>query len=191
MKRTLFIGGSLLAMLIAAAGHRARARSAAAAASADARGRSALAETVSGVEALDPRLGDRRHRRRAGSHLGRASRRRLARRPTRKGRRSSRGPSMCCFAAPQILEFDAAGKLRRELGSEDRHGLRLAADPSGIAVDAKGNVWVGSGLPTPLRRGRGRGRAGGGAAAPHARRRRRAAAARRGAARSARPTRRC
>src|SRR6185503_2068759 len=56
--------------------------------------------------------------------------------------------SMCCYAAPQILEFSAAGDLLASWEAKDGKGYDWPANPSGIAVDDKGNVWVGSGLPT-------------------------------------------
>ena len=66
--------------------------------------------------------------------------------------------SSCCFAAPQILEFDAAGTLLTSWDPKTGTGYDWPHDPAGIAVDDKGNVWVGSGLPTsslPAARGRG------------------------------------
>jgi DNA-binding beta-propeller fold protein YncE len=66
--------------------------------------------------------------------------------------------SSCCFAAPQILEFDAAGALLNSWEPKDMKGFDWPHDPSGIAVDKAGNVYVGSGTwPTSLAPARGRG----------------------------------
>ena len=78
--------------------------------------------------------------------------------------------SSCCFAAPQILEFDAAGALLANWDPKTGSGYDWPHDPAGIAVDDKGNVWVGSGLPTSsLPAGRGRGPAPAAGAPPAAR----------------------
>ena len=65
--------------------------------------------------------------------------------------------SMCCFAAPQILAFNAAGDLVANWEPKDMKGFDWPANPAGIAVDAKGNVWVAGGLPTPSLAPAGRG----------------------------------
>ena len=50
--------------------------------------------------------------------------------------------STCCFAAPQVLEFDAAGNLLSEWGGAGQ-GYDWPLVPQGIAVDSKGNVIIG------------------------------------------------
>ncbi len=62
--------------------------------------------------------------------------------------------SSCCFAAPQILEFDAAGTLLSNWEPKTGSGYDWPHDPSGIAVDDKGNVWVAGGLPAVVARPR-------------------------------------
>ncbi len=64
--------------------------------------------------------------------------------------------SECCFAAPQVMEFDAAGTLLNHWGGPGA-GYTWPQSPGGIAVDAKGNVWItAAGLPVaPAGRGRG------------------------------------
>ena len=65
----------------------------------------------------------------------------------------------CCVAAPFILEFDAAGKLLAHFGGPGQ-GYQWPQSPGGLAVDAKGNVWVtGAGVEPAPPGGRGRGRA--------------------------------
>src|SRR5215831_3767555 len=62
----------------------------------------------------------------------------------------------CCTAAPFVLEFDADGKLVSHFGGPGP-GYQWPQSPGGIAVDAKGNVWIAAaGLETaPVGRGRG------------------------------------
>src|SRR5262245_51689351 len=47
----------------------------------------------------------------------------------------------CCYAAPQVLEFDVSGKLLDSWGGPGQ-GYQWPQNPSGIAVDSKGNVWI-------------------------------------------------
>jgi DNA-binding beta-propeller fold protein YncE len=85
--------------------------------------------------------------------------------PNEKGPTLEPWASSCCFAAPQILEFDTAGNLITSWDVGANKGYEWPHDPSGIAVDKAGNVYVGSGLaPTALPAGRGRGPAPEGAA---------------------------
>ncbi|HXI29562.1 MAG TPA: hypothetical protein VNG89_14085, partial [Vicinamibacterales bacterium] len=87
--------------------------------------------------------------------------------------------SSCCFAAPQILAFDTTGNLVGTWDVAAAKGYEWPHDPSGIAVDKAGNVYVGSGLaPTALPAGRGRGPAPEGAVPGAARGRGDAAGAR-------------
>lgn len=76
--------------------------------------------------------------------------------------------SECCFGAPQILEFDAAGTLLNSWGGKGQ-GYDWPQNPAGITVDGKGNVWIAAGGLPPAPAGRGRGpapAAAPGAAAP-------------------------
>ena len=67
--------------------------------------------------------------------------------------------TVCCVAAPFILEFDAAGKLLAHFGGPGQ-GYQWPQSPGSLAVDAKGNVWgTGAGLEPAPAGGRGRGRA--------------------------------
>src|SRR6266536_1432095 len=62
----------------------------------------------------------------------------------------------CCTAAPSILEFDTDGKLLANFGGPGQ-GYQWPVSPGGIAVDAKGNVWVtAAGLDAAPAGGRGR-----------------------------------
>ncbi len=74
--------------------------------------------------------------------------------------------SVCCVAAPFILEFDGTGKRLAGFGGPGQ-GYQWPDVPGGIAVDASGNVWVtGGGYdPAPPARGGRGGRAGRGGAA--------------------------
>src|SRR5215470_3580947 len=75
--------------------------------------------------------------------------------------------SECCFGAPQILEFDAAGTLLNSWGGPGQ-GYQWPQNPAGITVDAKGNVWIAGGGYPAAPAGRGRGPAPAAAAAPAA-----------------------
>jgi len=65
---------------------------------------------------------------------------------------------LCCTAAPFILEFDATGKILANFGGPGQ-GYQWPQSPGGIAVDAKGNVWVAAAGLDPAPAGRGRGTA--------------------------------
>jgi DNA-binding beta-propeller fold protein YncE len=74
----------------------------------------------------------------------------------------------CCRPAPPVLEFDASGALVSSWGGPGQ-GYDWPITPGGIAVDAKGNVWIAAaGWPEPApARGGGRGgRAGAARGAP-------------------------
>jgi DNA-binding beta-propeller fold protein YncE len=89
--------------------------------------------------------------------------------------------SLCCTAAPFVLEFDQAGTLLSSWGGPGQ-GYQWPQSPGSLAVDAKGNVWItAAGLEPAPARGRGPndptaaeqpaaagGRRGTGAAAPPA-----------------------
>ena len=93
---------------------------------ADGCGGPAVAKTISAEESLDSGLGDRRDGRRTGSHLGRAPRRRLAadQREGTSARAVGELVLLCGAADPRIR---CRRHPARELGSEDRQRLRLAA----------------------------------------------------------------
>jgi len=67
--------------------------------------------------------------------------------------------SVCCVAAPFVLEFDAAGKIVSSFGGPGQ-GYQWPQSPGSLTVDAKGNVWVtAAGLEPPSAPGAARGRA--------------------------------
>ena len=55
--------------------------------------------------------------------------------------------SMCCIAAPPVLEFDQQGHLLQFWGGPDQ-GFDWPKSEHGIYVDKDGNVWIGSSGPT-------------------------------------------
>lgn len=57
----------------------------------------------------------------------------------------------CCAPAPLVLEFDRAGTLLNSWGGPGQ-GYDWPRTPAGIAVDAKGNVWLGGIAQTPAGR---------------------------------------
>ncbi len=80
--------------------------------------------------------------------------------------------SVCCVAAPFILEFDQAGKLVSSIAPWNQTPQNFPQSPGGLAVDAKGNIWLtAAGLePAPPAAGGrgGPGRGGAPAGAPPA-----------------------
>jgi DNA-binding beta-propeller fold protein YncE len=72
--------------------------------------------------------------------------------------------SICCTAAPFILELDADGKVLSNFGGPGQ-GYQWPQSPGSITVDAKGNVWVAAAGLEPAPAG-GRGRATGSNANP-------------------------
>ena len=50
-------------------------------------------------------------------------------------------PTGCCVPAPQVLEFDQAGKLVSNWGGPGQ-GFDWPQSTGGITVDHKGNVWI-------------------------------------------------
>jgi DNA-binding beta-propeller fold protein YncE len=80
--------------------------------------------------------------------------------------------SVCCTAAPFVLEFDQAGKVVSSFGGPGQ-GYNWVQSPGSLAVDGKGNVWItGAGLepapPAPAGRAGGAGRGAAPAGAPPA-----------------------
>jgi DNA-binding beta-propeller fold protein YncE len=49
----------------------------------------------------------------------------------------------CCAPAPNVLEFDPAGNLVGHLGPTAGASYRWPEKNAGIAVDARGNLWIG------------------------------------------------
>ncbi|MEQ1911421.1 MAG: hypothetical protein ABMA15_21565, partial [Vicinamibacterales bacterium] len=73
--------------------------------------------------------------------------------------------SVCCTAAPFVVELDQTGKVVSSFGGPGQ-GYNWPQSPGGIAVDAKGNVWVTAAGLVPAPPSDGRGGRGGAAAAP-------------------------
>jgi DNA-binding beta-propeller fold protein YncE len=73
--------------------------------------------------------------------------------------------SVCCMAAPYILEYDADGRLISSWGGPSV-GYQWPQVMGGLAVDARGNVWMAAaGVEPNPAGGRGRGAAAAAAAA--------------------------
>jgi hypothetical protein len=74
----------------------------------------------------------------------------------------------CCVPAPPVLEFDQTGALLGHWGGPGQ-GYDWPASPGGLAVDAKGDVWIAASgppeIPGSANATAGRGRATGPAAA--------------------------
>ena len=49
----------------------------------------------------------------------------------------------CCKKAPPILEFDQQGNLLRHFGGKDGEGYQWPASNHGLQIDGKGNLWIG------------------------------------------------
>ncbi len=64
----------------------------------------------------------------------------------------------CCVPAPQVLVFDQAGALVAHWGGPGT-GYDWPRSPGGIAIDAKGNVWIAAAGVAEAPAGRGRGTA--------------------------------
>jgi DNA-binding beta-propeller fold protein YncE len=70
----------------------------------------------------------------------------------------------CCVPAPQVMRFDPAGKVVSHWGGPG-DGYNWPLSPGGMAVDAKGNVWIAAAGPADPLPGAGAGRGRGGAPA--------------------------
>jgi sugar lactone lactonase YvrE len=87
---------------------------------------------------------------------------------------NEKGPTLatwaaeCCYSAPQVLEFDTSGKLLDSWGGPGQ-SYQWPQNPSGIAVDSKGHVWIAAaGAPVAAGARGARGAAAAAAAAPPA-----------------------
>jgi DNA-binding beta-propeller fold protein YncE len=67
--------------------------------------------------------------------------------------------SLCCTAAPFVLQFDAEGKLVSNFGGPGQ-GYQWPQSPGSLVVDAKNNVWIAAAGLEPAPAGSGRGRGG-------------------------------
>jgi hypothetical protein len=67
--------------------------------------------------------------------------------------------SLCCAAAPFVLQFDADGKLVSNFGGPGQ-GYQWPQSPGSLLVDAKNNVWIAAAGLEPAPAGSGRGRGG-------------------------------
>jgi DNA-binding beta-propeller fold protein YncE len=73
--------------------------------------------------------------------------------PNEKGPTLTPWAAECCYSAPQVLEFDVSGILLDSWGGPGP-GYQWPQNPSGIAVDSKGNVWIAAaGAPAAGARG--------------------------------------
>src|SRR5438552_18816642 len=68
--------------------------------------------------------------------------------------------TLCCVAAPFILELDPTGRVLSSFGGPGQ-GYQWPQSPGALTVDAKGNVWIAAaGIDeAPAGGGRGRGTA--------------------------------
>ena len=73
--------------------------------------------------------------------------------------------SVCCTAAPFVVELDQAGKVVSSFGGPGS-GYNWPQSPGSLTVDAKGNVWITAAGLVPAPPAAGRGGRGGAAAAP-------------------------
>ena len=74
------------------------------------------------------------------------------------------GSGVLLCSTPQVLEFDMSGRLLGRWGGPGQ-GYQWPQNPSGIAIDSKGNVWLAAaGVPAAGGRGARGAAAGRGAA---------------------------
>ena len=53
------------------------------------------------------------------------------------------GTGACCKKTPPVLEFDQQGNLLRHWGGEDGAGYQWPESNHGLTIDHKGNIWIG------------------------------------------------